>query len=371
MERTMLLRVACRLVVLACSFPAAANETGLDADIADAEFVISYDVEPRQKSWLDSLFAAFSSQKHTEMKVWVNLPQTIPGKQEVVNISFQPEPSRHFKENGNYYVEYQFAVPNETVHLEIIVQARIIRSDLVTIIKSGLSTVVADPNLDPYLAHERMIEKDDPLVRELASKINGVDTLDTVREIYHFVPTYLTVDLTKDKGVGAAKTAKTKKGMCIDYCDLFVALCRAKGIPARVVAGFKCHFSASPKHSWVEVYVEPYGWIPLDPTMLPNLPRAAVDHRFYNRRPHFLRFTDSRNDKVLHNSYFYCFPFWDKELMKKVSVFESMEFIKPKRLTYTSRKSHEMAKKTQKVVDEYIKQQKSKPGFPKQIRAEK
>ncbi len=348
---------SCVLLVSLCNLPAEANRSGLGSDVTETEFVISYDVESRQESWLDFLAGGFESQKSRKMRLWVNLPQTIPGKQEVVKISFQPEPSRHFKKSGNYYVEYQFNVPKETAHFEIVVQARIVRSNLVTIMNSTSATTAADPNLDSYLAGERMIEKDDPLIQELASQIDGVNELDTVREIFHFVPTYLTIDLSKDKGVGAAKTAETKKGKCIDYCDLFVALCRAKGIPARVVAGFKCYFSASPKHSWAEVYVKPYGWIPLDPTILPNARRTAVDRQFHNHRPAVLRFTDTRNDKVLHNNYFYCYPFWDKELMKEVRVFESIEFIEPKRLTYSSRRRRKMAEEAQKAVDKHINNQ--------------
>ena len=295
------------------------------------------------------------------MKLWVNLPQTIPGKQEVVKISFQPEPSRHFKKNGNDYVEYQFDIPKKTAHFEIIVHAKIIQRNLATIMHSNSATTEADPSLDPYLIHERMIEKDHPLIQELASKIGGENKLDTIKEIYHFVPTYLSIDLMRIKGIGAAKTAETKKGKCIDYCDLFVALCRAKGIPARVAAGFKCDFTVSPKHSWTEVYVEPYGWISLDPTILPNVPPAAIDDRFYNHQPLFLRCTRTRNDKVLHYNYFYSYPFWDKELMKNVRVFETIEFIKPKPQIYSSKNRQKRAKETQKVVDKYIeKQQKTK-----------
>ena len=350
---------ACSFGLLAClcSCKAETNETGDKSDVTETEFVISYDIERSQTSWLDSLVDGFSSQKSRKMKLWVNLPQTISGKQEIVKTSFQPEPTRQFRRNGNYYVEYEFNVSKQIAHLQITIQAKIMRTNLATIIHSGSTATMADPNLDSYLVHERMIEKDHPIIQELASKINGENRLDTVREIYHFVPTYLSVDLTKLKGVGAAKTAEAKKGMCIDYCDLFVALCRAKGIPARVVAGYKCDFSVSPKHSWTEVYVEPHGWISLDPSILPNVPRDAVEHRFYHYQPHALRFTATRNDKVLHYNYFYSFPFWDKELMKDVRVSESIEFIKPKRLTYSSKKGRKVAQEKQKAVDKYLKKQ--------------
>jgi hypothetical protein len=345
------------LLAYPCSCKAKANEAGSNSDITETEFVISYDVERMQTSWMNSLFGGISSQTSKKMKLWINLPQTIPSKQEVIKISFQPEPSRHFKENGNDYVEYEFDVPKKAAHFKIRIQAKIVRSNLVTIIHSNSATTVADPNLDPYLVHERMIEKDHPLIQELASTISGEDTLDTVRKIYHFVPTYVSVDLTKVKGVGAARTAETKKGMCIDYCDLFVALCRAKDIPARVAAGFKCDFTVSPKHSWIEVYVEPYGWIALDPTFLPNVPGRDIEHRFYNHQLHVLKVTNTRNDKVLHYNYFYRYPFWDKELMKEVRVSESIEFLKPKRPTYSSKQGQKRAKKTQKIVDKYLEKQ--------------
>jgi len=340
-----------------CNFPAEANEAGPDPDVTETEFVISYDVERVQQSWFSSLLGGSSSLKSGKMKLWVNLPQTIPGKQEVAKVLFKPEPSRQFRKNGNYYVEYHFDLPRKSVRFEIIVRAKIMTTNLATVMNLSSATTAADPNLDSYLVHERMIEKDDPLILELASEINGEGRLDTVRKIFHFVPTYLSIDLTKNKGIGAAKTAETKKGKCIDYCDFFVALCRAKSIPARVVAGLKCRFNASPKHSWVEAYVEPYGWISLDPTILPNVPHAAVEHRFHNYRPNVLRFTSIRNDRVLHYNYFYSFPFWDKELMKEVRVFESIEFIKPERLAYSSKRRRKMAEETQKAVDERIEKQ--------------
>lgn len=343
------------LLVWLLSFPAEANEAGANLDTTETEFVISYDIERRQTSWLKTLFGGASSQTSRKMKLWVNLPQTLPGKQEMTKISFQPKPSRHFKKNGNDYVEYEFDVPKKDAHFEIRVQAKITLSNLATIIHSNPTTRGTDPNLDPYLVHERMIEKDHPLIQDLASKLSGEDTLDTIREIYHFVPTYLSVDLTKIKGVGAARVAETKKGKCIDYCDLFVALCRARGIPARVVAGLKYDFMVSPKHSWVEVFVEPHGWIALDPTFIPNVPGRDIESRFYNHQLHVLKFTSIRNDKVLHYNYFCSYPFWDKELMKTVRVFESIEFLKPKRLTYSSKQARKRAEETQKIVDKYRK----------------
>jgi transglutaminase-like putative cysteine protease len=54
------------------------------------------------------------------------------------------------------------------------------------------------------------------------------------------------------------------------WCDchtgaaLFVALCRARGIPARIVTGAVIYPIAPGEHSWLEVLLPPQGWLPVD-----------------------------------------------------------------------------------------------------------
>jgi transglutaminase-like putative cysteine protease len=51
---------------------------------------------------------------------------------------------------------------------------------------------------------------------------------------------------------------------CITGSALFVALCRAKGIPARLVSGLMLWPTLPGNHYWIEVLVPPYGWVPAD-----------------------------------------------------------------------------------------------------------
>ena len=58
----------------------------------------------------------------------------------------------------------------------------------------------------------------------------------------------------------------------MDFHSLFIGMMRVAGMPARFEIGFPLpadrHDGAVPGyHCWAELYVEPYGWIPVDPYM--------------------------------------------------------------------------------------------------------
>lgn len=79
-----------------------------------------------------------------------------------------------------------------------------------------------------------------------------------------------------------ATTVRTKayeliskqRGVCQDFAHLMIAVCRAKGIPARYVSGYHfvgdLHGGAADfeqaSHAWVEAYVPDLGWCSFDPT---------------------------------------------------------------------------------------------------------
>jgi hypothetical protein len=315
------------------------------SDIVEIEVDLFYDIIPKRSSFLDHLFGS-SRANRSDMKLIVNLPQTIKNRQEITKLKFEPLPSRIFIENSNKYAEYIFPLPKVKTQLKIHIEAKTSQYNLAIAIKESNKRLFDDPNLNLYLQHERMIEKDDPIIRDIAESLQGQTELDIVKNIYKYVISNLSFDASKLKGVGAVKTAQTKTGMCIDYCDLFVALCRAKNIPARVVAGYKPYFFTSPKHSWVEVYFKEYGWVPFSAILSSKMPEKVLDKLFYNSKVSFLRFTNLRNDNLLNNNYFYFYPYWDKNFRKNIkSVIESIEFKKPLSKQHDSLKDIETARK--------------------------
>jgi len=56
-------------------------------------------------------------------------------------------------------------------------------------------------------------------------------------------------------------------GDCGQAALLFITLCRLNGIPARWQSGWNLFPSETAIHDWSEIYLEPYGWMPVDPYM--------------------------------------------------------------------------------------------------------
>lgn len=63
-----------------------------------------------------------------------------------------------------------------------------------------------------------------------------------------------------------------KSGVCQDFSNILVQMCRIFGIPSKYVSGYICPEKDSEfrgigaTHAWVEIYIPIYGWVGLDPT---------------------------------------------------------------------------------------------------------
>lgn len=54
-------------------------------------------------------------------------------------------------------------------------------------------------------------------------------------------------------------------GDCGQQALLFITLCRSQGIPARWQTGWDTFPGFKDIHDWTEIYLAPYGWVPVDP----------------------------------------------------------------------------------------------------------
>lgn len=54
-------------------------------------------------------------------------------------------------------------------------------------------------------------------------------------------------------------------GDCGQIALTFMTLCRIKGVPARWESGWMIYPDGKNLHDWTSIYLDPYGWVPVDP----------------------------------------------------------------------------------------------------------
>ncbi|MBU0481545.1 MAG: hypothetical protein KKG47_10615 [Proteobacteria bacterium] len=114
----------------------------------------------------------------------------------------------------------------------------------------------------------------DGVVGELAAKIvNGkTTTLEKAKAIYDWTCENMYRD-PKTIGCGPGDVCSLLQnpgGKCTDIHSVFVALCRAAGVPAREIFGIRLGKEpiqdiTSWQHCWAEFYLPGFGWVPVDP----------------------------------------------------------------------------------------------------------
>jgi len=230
----------------------------------------------------------------------VVLPENIPDRQHILSAHYSPKPTRIFQKNGNRYAEFAFAEPEERARVRIRIKAELFRYDLLTAMKKRKNGPLDDEELADFLIQERYIEKDHDRIQEIADGIEGRTEVDLVSNIYDYVIGHMEYADPSRSSRGAVAALERGKGDCTEYADLFVAVCRAKGIPARVVTGYTVRFdSESPKHNWAEVYLQGYGWVPFDPST-GDIENTIIRSRAFSRmRPVYIYLSHIRNDDVL------------------------------------------------------------------------
>jgi hypothetical protein len=136
---------------------------------------------------------------------------------------------------------------------------------------------------DPNVRGEPLIETNDPAIRALARRLGHPDGMRPERDprivaqrINEWVHDSIADRITF--GVPSAiQVLKSRTGDCNEHTQLFVALARAAGIPARIAAGLAYVDGKFYYHAWPEIRLR--DWVPVDPTF-GQFPADAAHLRF-------------------------------------------------------------------------------------------
>ncbi|MBM4088777.1 MAG: hypothetical protein FJ276_05010 [Planctomycetes bacterium] len=110
-----------------------------------------------------------------------------------------------------------------------------------------------------------------PEVREIIAQVAGgqQNPLLRARAIFQWVDANIRycseVEYSTIRNI-SAKALEARRGDCGVQALAFITLCRAAGIPARWQSGWETKPNGWNMHDWAEFYIEPWGWLPADPS---------------------------------------------------------------------------------------------------------
>jgi transglutaminase-like putative cysteine protease len=122
-----------------------------------------------------------------------------------------------------------------------------------------------------YLAERAPHIRFSPELRETVAKVVGNETnpLAKARKIFHYINQNISYCAEEEYSTIPSVSEKaftSRRGDCGVQSMLFITMCRIAGVPARWQSGWETKRVDLNMHDWAEFYVEPWGWLPADPS---------------------------------------------------------------------------------------------------------
>ncbi|OIN88942.1 hypothetical protein AUJ59_02895 [Candidatus Beckwithbacteria bacterium CG1_02_47_37] len=253
--------------------PAPAGQTAADGQTIyrfDSEDLYQTGISATfgREQWYDFSFDYYlTNQNFYPVNTEIALPPDTAWQQ-VLYETIEPRPANlRADADGNWLAAYRLPAGSE-----------------LKVTATGSATLFLEPRADypwgindrvNYRQPQKYWEADQPRIKDLAA------TLTAPRQIYDYVVNNLIYDYGRldsaPARLGAANALDNQNSaLCMEFTDLFIALSRAGGIPARAVNGYAYTDNSSLRplslkqdvlHAWPEYYDESRQlWRPVDPT---------------------------------------------------------------------------------------------------------
>lgn len=198
--------------------------------------------------------------------------------QDVVFARITPNPINvTVDDDGNFLAWYKLQ-RGERMDIKVLGSAKLYTNSKVK------NPTLSDSLRKKYTQPQKYWEADNPQITSALEQIfpeqAPSDSREKVKQIYSYVVNSLKYNssrLNEDIERLGAVTAlnNPEQAVCMEFTDLFIALSRAAGIPARELDGYA--YTANPSlrplslskdilHAWVEYWDDEKGWIMVDPT---------------------------------------------------------------------------------------------------------
>jgi hypothetical protein len=240
----------------------------------------------------------------TSLDIYLAVPHDLPTQKLLGPVALAPEPDEFLTDKWGQRVARfhrqnvagdEFVTATMTVEVELSKIRCFIYPD-----KAGTLDDIPAEIKGRYLADETKYAVNDAYMKETARKVVGSEKncYWVARKLFEHVTQRMHYELTGGWNV-APTVLKRGSGSCSEYSFVYIALCRAAGLPARyvgsvVIRGDDASTDNGLFHRWPEVFLPGYGWVPVDPSACsgPKTPAEKLA-AFGYRRGRYLITTQS------------------------------------------------------------------------------
>ena len=197
------------------------------------------------------------------------------------SLTISPTPDQIEEDNyGNQIAYYDLSGIKPGAKFNITVKRKVTLDTYLTEIPNRANTEI-QTGFKKYLNPQERIETEDPEIISKAKELTEDIASDykKAEAIFKFVNVNLSYDTSEAyANKGASSALKNRKGACEEFATLFVAMCRAVNIPSRVITGCWIQYEEVEQsgekvserqiidHAWAEIYLQDFGWVPVEPT---------------------------------------------------------------------------------------------------------
>lgn len=124
---------------------------------------------------------------------------------------------------------------------------------------------------DKYLVDDTKFALGSPTIQNAVKEAvdNETNAYWIMRKIFRYVIDHIDYELAGGWNIAPA-VLESGKGSCSEYSLVFIAMCRAAGLPARLSGAITQRGDLASEdgtfHRWCEVYLPGIGWLPVDPS---------------------------------------------------------------------------------------------------------
>lgn len=305
-------------------------------DLQTKEFMRKMD--PNVYEWeIISEFKNFGPDTVLDMDAFIALPGNLNNQQILGEISYSQPPTSFVTDKwGQKFAQFHFPeVPaNSFLKPSLKLKVRLYKTEYYIFPERVGSLDEIPKSLGIYLADGFKYDIKNPVIQEAVKAALGDENRPywMMRKIFNYIIDKIDYNLKPLGGWNPAPTVlKRGTGSCSEYSFVFIAMCRAAGLPARyvgsVVVRGKDRGIDDVWHRWPEVFLPNYGWIPVDPSAEGGRPYPAGKARLIGEVGNrYLITTQSGGDSEYLDFYYNFNVRWKTKGKCKISSSQFGEF---------------------------------------------